>query len=95
LFCDVCSAISAAGVALHARHDKVDVVVTRVAVNRRDPPEVTAGLCRERSNGAPCQALEIEAPTLLGGDDQAGNGSTPIEDSAVARAEQLRLGTGY
>ena len=69
-------------------------MVTCVAVDGSDPPEVTTGLGGKRSHGGSRQTLKIEPAALLRGEDQAGNGSAPVEKPAVPRPEELRLGTG-
>src|SRR5439155_20583780 len=91
---DVSAAVDAASLLAHAGHDKVDMVVACVAVNGGDPPEVTAGLCGQRSHGRSRQPLKIEPAAPLRGEDQTGNCSAPVDKPAVPRPEELRLRTG-
>ena len=91
---DVCATVDAASLLAHAGNDEVDVVVTCVAVNGGDPPEVTASLGGKRCRGRSRQALKIEPAASLRGEDQAGNCSAPVDKPAVPGPEELRLRTG-
>ena len=82
---------SAACVLVHARHDEMDVVMGRVAVNRRDPAEAASlGFALEPIDRGGREQAKVEALRTLRRYDQSVDGPAPVTWLAVAAAKELR-----